>query len=96
MTTRKRAKEKGFDKFVVALGYGERTHHNIAENLANVTESGHAAAGQRAFAQAGLASRDIGSFQPYDDFLIAVLLQMEMLGFAPRGHGSQQRDRSQL
>ena len=88
MTTRKRAKEKGFDKFVVPLGYGERTHHNIAENLADVTESGHAVAGKRAFAQAGLTHKDIGSFQPYDDFLIAILLQMEMLGFAPRGQGA--------
>lgn len=88
MTTRKRAKEKGLDKFVVPLGYGERTHHNIAESITDVTESGHAIAGKRAFAQAGLAPKDIGSFQPYDDFLIAVLLQLEMLGFAPRGQGA--------
>lgn len=88
MTTRKRAREKGLDKFVVPLGYGERTHHNIAENITDVTESGHAVAGKRAFAQAGLNPKDIGSFQPYDDFLIAVLLQFEMLGFAPRGQGS--------
>ncbi|HKR17615.1 thiolase family protein [Rhizorhapis sp.] len=88
MTTRKRAKEKGFDKFAVPLGYGKRTHHNISESLADVTESGHAAAGRRAFAQAGLRPKDIGSFHPYDDFLIAILLQMEMLGFAPRGQGS--------
>ena len=88
MTTRKRAKEKGFDKFVVPLGYGERTHHRIAESLADVTESGHAIAGRRAFAQAGLRPGEIGSFHPYDDFLIAILLQMEMLGFAQRGQGS--------
>ena len=88
MTTRQLAKKKGFDKFVVPLGYGERTHHHIAENLADITESGHAAAGARAFAQAGLTPKEIGSFHPYDDFLIAILLQMEMLGFAPRGQGS--------
>ncbi|HJQ16541.1 MAG TPA: thiolase family protein [Allosphingosinicella sp.] len=87
MTTRKRAKAKGFDKFAVPLGYGERTHYHIADNLADITESGHAAAGKRAFAQAGLKPKDIGSFQPYDDFLIAVMLQMEALGLAPRGQG---------
>ena len=87
MTTRKRAKEKGFDKFVVPLGYGERTNYRAAENLADITESGHAVAGQRAFAQAGLKPADVGSFHPYDDFLIAIMLQMEMLGFAPRGQG---------
>lgn len=88
MTTRKRALEKGLHKFVVPLGFGERTHHGIAENLADITESGHAVAGKRAFAQAGLTPKDIQSFHPYDDFLIAILLQMEMLGFAPRGQGS--------
>ena len=87
MTTRKRANEKGFDKFVVPLGYGERTNYRAAENLADITESGHAVAGQRAFAQAGLKPADVGSFHPYDDFLIAIMLQMEMLGFAPRGQG---------
>lgn len=88
MTTRKRAVEKGFEKFVVPLGYGERTHHNIRENVSDVTEAGHLVAGQRAFAQAGLTPKDIGSFHPYDDFLIAILMQMEMLGFAPPGQGA--------
>lgn len=88
MTTRKRAKEKGFDRFVVPLGYGERTNYRAAENLADITESGHAVAGKRAFAQAHLTPRQIGSFHPYDDFLIAILLQLEMLGFAQRGQGS--------
>ena len=87
MTTRKRAKEKGFDHFVVPLGYGERTNYRAAENLADITESGHAVAGKRAFAQAKLTPREIGSFHPYDDFLIAIMLQLEMLGFAPRGQG---------
>ena len=88
MTTRSRAKEKGFDHYVTPRGYGERTNYRAAENLADITESGHAVAGKRAFAQAGLTPRDIGSFHPYDDFLIAILLQMEMLGFAPRGQGA--------
>lgn len=87
MTSRKRAKEKAFDRFVVPLGYGERSNYRAAENLADITETGHAVAGKRAFAQAGLTPREIGSFHPYDDFLIAIMLQMEMLGFAQRGRG---------
>ena len=87
MTTRKRAKELGLDKFVVIRGYGERTNYRAADNLADITESGHSVAGKRAFAQAGLTPRQIGSFHPYDDFLIAIMLQLEMLGFAPRGQG---------
>lgn len=87
MTSRKRAKEKALDCFVVPLGYGERSNYRAAENLADITETGHAVAGKRAFAQAGLTPREIGSFHPYDDFLIAIMLQMEMFGFAQRGQG---------
>ncbi|HJQ16042.1 MAG TPA: thiolase family protein [Allosphingosinicella sp.] len=89
MTTRKRAKELGFDRFVVPRGYGERTNYRSAVNLADITESGHSVAGKRAFAQAGLTPAQIGSFHPYDDFLIAIMLQLEMLGFAPRGEGGK-------
>ena len=87
MTTRKRAKEKGRDSFVVPLGYGERTNYHAAENLADITESGHFVAGRKAFAQAQLTPSDMGSYQPYDDFLIAVMIKLEMLGFAERGQG---------
>lgn len=88
MTTRDRAKKKGLDSFVVPLGYGERTNYRATENLADITDTGHQVAGKRAFAQARLTPADMGSFHPYDDFLIAILLQLEMLGFAPRGKGS--------
>jgi acetyl-CoA acetyltransferase len=53
-----------------------------------VTETGHAVAGAKAFAMAGLTPRDVASFHPYDDFLFAVLLQFEMLGFCKRGQAS--------
>ena len=56
VTTRKRAKQKGLSKFVVPIGYGERTNFRIAENIVDVTESGHSVAGKRAFAMAGLAA----------------------------------------
>lgn len=87
MTTRKRARDKGFDSFVVPLGYGERTNYRTKDNLADITESGHLVAGEKAFGQAQLKPADMGSYQPYDDFLIAVLIQLEMLGFAERGKG---------
>src|SRR5690606_10949433 len=85
--SRKRAKEKGFSSFVVPLGYGERTNHRIAESVVDVTESGHLAAGAKAFGMAGLKPAEIASFHPYDDFIIANMIQMEMLGFCKRGQG---------
>ncbi|HKT75886.1 MAG TPA: thiolase family protein, partial [Sphingobium sp.] len=79
--------EKGFDNVVVPLGYGERTNYRAVENLAEITESGHYVAGHKAFAQAQLKPADMGSYQPYDDFLIAVMIKLEMLGFAKPGQG---------
>ena len=87
MTTRKRAKEKKFDKFVVPLGYGERSNYRASQNIVDITESGHLVAGQSAFAQAGIGLPDIGSAHLYDDFIIAVMLQLEMFGFAKKGQG---------
>jgi acetyl-CoA acetyltransferase len=87
VTSRANAKKRGIDKYVVPLGYGERTNFRAAENIVDVTQTGHAAAGQRAFAQAGLAPKDSASFHPYDDFIIAIMLQLEMLGFCKSGSG---------
>ncbi|MFN3888887.1 MAG: thiolase family protein [Beijerinckiaceae bacterium] len=87
VTSRKNAERKGLSKIVIPIGYGERTTYRASEAIVDVTETGHLVAGQRAFAQAGLSPSDIASFHPYDDFIIAILLQMEMLGFCKRGQG---------
>lgn len=87
VTSRKNAERKGLTKIVTPVGYGERTTYRASEALVDVTESGHMVAGQRAFAQAGLNARDIASFHPYDDFIIAIMIQMEMLGFCGHGQG---------
>ena len=31
---------------------------------------------------------DIASLHPYDDFIIAIMMQLEMLGFCKHGQGS--------
>jgi len=87
VTSRKRAKEKRIARFVTPTGYGERTNFRIGESVVDVTQSGHLAAGKKAFADAGLPPEDICSFHPYDDFVIAMMIQMEMLGFCKPGQG---------
>src|SRR3990170_6707931 len=87
VTSRKRAGAKGAAKFVVPIGYGERTNFRASENIVDITESGHLVAGERAYSMAGLRPADIGSFHPYDDFIIAIMMQLEMLGFCGRGRG---------
>ncbi len=87
VTSRRNAEKRGLTRCVVPLGYGERTNYRACENIVDVTETGHLPAGHRAFAQAGLRPADIASFHPYDDFIIAIMLQLEMLGFCKHGHG---------
>ena len=87
VTKRSRAEKRGLARLVVPLGYGERTNHLGTESVVDPTETGHKAAGARAFADAGITARDVASFHPYDDFIIAIMIQMEMLGFCGHGQG---------
>ncbi|MFL6798917.1 MAG: thiolase family protein [Xanthobacteraceae bacterium] len=87
LTSRKAAEKRGVLKVAVPIGYGERTNYRAAEAMVDVTESGHHVAARRAFAACGLTPADIASLHPYDDFIIAIMLQLEMLGFCKRGQG---------
>ena len=87
VTSTKNAEKRGITTCVVPVGYGERTNYRARDNIVDVTETGHLPAGARAFAQAGMKPSDIASFHPYDDFIIAIMLQLEMLGFCKHGQG---------
>ncbi len=87
VTSRKAAEKRRLSKIAVPIGYGERTNYRAGEAIVDVTESGHYVAGQRAFARSGLKPTDVASFHPYDDFIIAIMMQLEMLGFCKRGQG---------
>ena len=88
VTSRKRAQQRGLTRCAALRGYGERTNLGAASAIVDPTVTGHRQAGERAFAQAGLTPRDIGSFHPYDDFIIAIMMQLEMLGFCAHGQGA--------
>jgi acetyl-CoA acetyltransferase len=87
VTSRKRAREKGLHKSVIPIGYAERTNFLGGENFVDVTRSGHEIAGKKALAAAGLDIKDVRSFHPYDDFLIALVMQFEAFGFCKPGQG---------
>jgi acetyl-CoA acetyltransferase len=86
--SREEAAKRDWKRMAVPAAYGEMTNFNGRDPLADVTESGFGAIGPRLFAQAGLAPSDIRMFQPYDDFTIAVQMQLEQLGFCERGRGA--------
>ena len=87
MMSRKKAKEKGLTKNIIPIGYAELTNYLGGENLVDVTKSGHSICGEKALKQAGLGINDMKSFHPYDDFIIAIMLQMEAFGFCKAGQG---------
>ncbi len=87
VTSRKIARDRGIDNFVVPVGYGEKTNLGGGKSIVDITRTGHEAAGKKAFAQAGMTPKDVASFHPYDDFIIAIMLQLEMLGFCEPGQG---------
>lgn len=88
ITSREEGARRGWKRMAVPVAYGEVTNFNGREPLADVTESGFGQIGPRLFQQAGLKPADIRMFQPYDDFTIAVQMQLEQLGFCERGQGA--------
>jgi acetyl-CoA acetyltransferase len=88
ITTTDRARKMGVKKMAHPVSYAEIVNFNIREQLPDVTETGFSVAGPRALEKAGMTTDDIDMFHPYDDFLIAEMLQLEQIGFCGRGEGS--------
>jgi acetyl-CoA acetyltransferase len=88
VTSAENAKRLGLKKAVYPTGYGEITNFNGDKAKSDITETGFTVAGPKALKQANLQPKDIQLFCPYDDFLIAILLQLEQIGFCARGEGS--------
>lgn len=68
--------------------YAERTHHQLSDPLADITDTGFQVVGPKVLAEAGLAPAQIQMFHPYDDFLIAIQMQLEQIGFCQPGQGA--------
>ena len=88
LTTERHAGKLGLKKMARIAGYAERTGHLAAQTMPDVLETGFSVAGPKAMAQAGLTHDRVSMLQMYDDFTIAVLMQLEELGFCERGGGS--------
>ncbi|MAG98592.1 MAG: thiolase family protein [Alphaproteobacteria bacterium] len=88
VTSEATAKELGLEKMVRPTAYAELTNVNGNQACPDITETGFAQVAPKVWAQSGLGPGDIGCFQPYDDFTIAVMMQLEDFGFCKRGQGS--------
>lgn len=72
---------------VLVLGHGEATTHLGMSQVPDLTLTGAAESGRRAFAMAGLGPGDMDVVELYDSFTITVILSLEALGFCGRGEG---------
>ena len=88
VTSTENAKKLGLKKMVYPVAYAEVTNYKGNEACPDITDSGFSIVGPSALQQAEMTVSDIRMFQPYDDFTIAVLMQMEHIGFCGRGQGS--------
>lgn len=72
---------------VWVLGCGESHNQASIGSMPDITTTAAKQAGEAAFRIAGLAPKDIDLAELYDSFTITVLLQLEDLGFCPKGEG---------
>ena len=84
LTSSENAAKRGM-KTIYPAAYQELSGFNAENPTAEILESGFLKVGPRALAHAGMKASDIQSFHPYDDFLIAIMLQLEQIGFCEVG-----------
>ena len=89
VTSTENAKRLGLTKMCHPVGYGEIVNFKGHDRLADITVSGFSVAGPRALQQAGMTAKDIRMIMPYDDFLIALLITLEDIGFCEKGKGAE-------
>ncbi len=88
VTSEERAKQFKKDKIVWVLGIGEADNYQAGSMLSpDITYLGVTEAAKRAFSQSGVERRDIDFVQAYDDYTLAVLMQLEDAGFCKKGDG---------
>ncbi len=71
------------------LGFGEGHSHEHIFAAPSLTRSGAEDSGQRAYRMAGLGPEDVDVALLYDCFTITVLVELEDLGFVPRGESGR-------
>ncbi|MGO9264758.1 MAG: thiolase C-terminal domain-containing protein [Candidatus Binataceae bacterium] len=86
MTSAERARDFK-NKPVYLLGVGEGHSHEHISQAHSFVASAAKDAGERAYAMAGLAPKDIDVAEVYDCFTPVVIIELEDLGFCKKGEG---------
>ena len=72
---------------IYVLGAATANTHLLISQMPDLTTTGGAVSGPKAFAMAGIGPADVDVFMGYDSFTITVLLHLEDLGFCAKGDG---------
>jgi len=73
--------------YLLGSGYGLR--HGYVGDAECLTTSGAVDSGRTAFSKSGLGPKDIDVAEIYDCFTITVIVELEDLGFCPKGEGGR-------
>jgi len=88
MTSAERARDFK-KKPVYMLGVGEGHSHEHISQARSFVASAAQDAGERAYTMAGLKPKDIDVAELYDCFTPVVIIELEDLGFCPKGEGGR-------
>ncbi len=81
---------KTTDKPVYLLGFGEVSNYYGGSRVRpDITCTGFEQTAPEAMKMAGIRHKDIDVFEPYDDYPMIVLIQMEEYGFCKKGEGGK-------
>jgi acetyl-CoA acetyltransferase len=75
------------DKLVYLVTDAEKVHYQVGNMLPDKTTFGMKVVGERLFSE--VRREDIGLFEVYDDYPIAVMIQIEDLGYCKKGEGGK-------
>lgn len=90
VVSKEKAKQLNRDKLVWVLGSAEANNYQHGSTLSpDITYLGTVDAARRAFAMSGVERKDIDVMQAYDDYTLAVLMEVEDAGFCKKGEGGR-------
>lgn len=87
LSTAERAREIT-DQPVYIKGYGESVNHSWNNSISpDITYTGVVDAAQDAYKRSNLKPESVDFAQIYDDYTVAVIMQLEDIGICPKGEG---------
>ncbi|MFC6769860.1 thiolase C-terminal domain-containing protein, partial [Natrinema soli] len=89
LVSEEKAAELGVPEIAVAGVASTSTHRQDISEMPDMTTTGAAVTGPKAFEQAGITHDDVDVAQIYDSFTYTALVTLEDLGFCEKGAGGE-------